>query len=342
MDSQSLEPPVSLEPPLPTPSSGPNKNLIIGSIALVFLLLAGVALAYFYYPPSPEKLSARLTQKLSETTSVEFSSKTELEMNPIIEGFSDSNQKINMTVEFDGASDSSGLNNPKLYGLIKMTGEGLVISADLRLIGKVVYFKLNEAPFLGFFDTGKIKNQWIKIDTVELNKELGLEEKNYSELTEDQKKLISELFKHSKMIKLADRVKSERANGVMTNHFKFIIDKQEFKTFVIRVSEITNKELTAEDKSELEKIFLDQLNFQDGEIWVGRKDALPYRITLPIEFRNQEGQLAGKMLLNLNFKNYNQPVVIEAPSTSKNFNEILGDPFGEMGVPQDLPPIPTN
>ncbi|MBI2356113.1 MAG: hypothetical protein HYV13_02830 [Candidatus Doudnabacteria bacterium] len=328
------------ESQIPSPQPSSKKNLIIGSIALALILLAGGALAYFYYPPSPEKVAARMAKMVADAKSTDFSVKMDMELNaalaPELGGES---RQVKISVELDGASDSSDANNPKFYALTKVSGEALVISADVRVIGKVFYIKLNEAPFLGFIDPGQVKNQWIKVDIEQLNKDLGLPEQSYKSLTEEQKKLITALYENSKIIKLAQRLGSEKVNGAAASHYRFTIDKQELTAFMRRTIEITNEELTEEMKAEFEKA-IGQLEFEPGEIWIGRKDNLPYKIVMAMNMNSSdENPTSGKWTFIINFKSFNQPVGVEAPSNSKSFNEVFGDLMGSMNA---QPPIPVN
>lgn len=340
-DSPQLQPQVFTPPP--QPPRAPKKNLIIGSVALVVLVAAAGAAAYTYYPPSPEKLASRMQANFTAVKTAEFALKMDMEVKTTLASMPDAPdagpRQVKISMEMEGASDESDANNPKFYGVMKMTGEGLVVSADLRTIGKTVYVKLNEAPFLGFIDPGKIKNQWIRIDTAELEKQLGSSTQGYSSLTEDDEKLIQSLYENSKIIKFEKRLASETVNSVSTYHYDFTVDEVELKTFALRVLEITNKQMTTEDKAMFEKS-LDQVEFEPGQIWIGRKDSLPYKVSLNVNFKGNEQALAeGKIALTINFKNYNKPVTVEVPSNSTDFKDLFGELLGGL-QPQELPPIP--
>jgi hypothetical protein len=90
--------------------------------------------------------------------------------------------------------------------------------------------------------------------------------------------------------------------------------------------------MTAAEESQA----LDSLNniqFNDLEIWIGTKDFLPYQFTADIgESLPSSSQPLLNTAISIESSNYNQPLTITAPADSKDVATILGG-FGLGGAP---------
>ncbi len=143
--------------------------------------------------------------------------------------------------------------------------------------------------------------------------------------TPEQTAKLKQIIAQSKVFKVTEKLASEKIEGVDTYHYKFLIDKTELKKLVVDINGVvqnttfTDKELAAYDKS------LEAIDNLGGEIWIGKKDYLPYKILFTIGIKETaEFKTAGQLTATLLFKNYNQPVQIDIPSPVKSIEEILG------------------
>jgi hypothetical protein len=349
-------PPVPSEPEqpkIPPPPPGANKkSLIIGATALAVLLLGGGAAAYFLYPLSPEKVLAQMTESLPKITSSEFSGKLEFDLVGDVGGLPiqslqfippDTAQKrqIKFTLDFEGKSETSDIDHPKSSGSFKLSGEGLVVAAEMVSIGKIFYFRLTEAPFLGFIDPGTVKNQWFHFDSGELE-EQGIRSNADVELTQEQEDRITDAFSEAEIFKVLEKLPGEQIEGVAAHHYRIEIDEAGLAQFVKQVGVIMDEPMTEQESQEFARAF-DMIEFRNTEIWVGRKDSLPYKLVMNLLISSTEDtQMEGTMALSMNMKNYNRPVAITAPSPSKDIMEMFGSGLTELPAPSNMPmpPVP--
>ena len=81
-------------------------------------------------------------------------------------------------------------------------------------------------------------------------------------------------------------------------------------------------------------------DFERIEVWIGKKDKLPYQWSLAMNFRTAAGgPVQGKMVLTSNMKNYNQPFDIVPPAQSTNVFDFFGSMFsgGMESMPMPMP-----
>ncbi|MEI6597045.1 MAG: hypothetical protein WCL13_02425, partial [bacterium] len=225
----------------------------------------------------------------------------------------------------------------------------LSLVLDIRTIGKVIYFKISDMLNLRFFDVSILKNQWVKLNVEALKNQLGLEKfdaqikevQNNQDLSSEQKEKIKTAFQQAKIFKITEKLSGEKIEGVSTYHYKFIIDRAGVKIFYIEVNriirgrEITQKELIDFDKN------LEEVESPAGEIFVGKKDMLPYKIVLSYIIKNSpKSKSPVKVNLNLLLKNFNKPIEVEIPAQVKTTEEIISSILG--GQAEVAPSIATS
>ena len=352
----------------PQPQNGMRKT-VLAVLIIGVLVIGGGAFAYFNYFQSPEKIVQKMTAKLTEVKSLEYSGeiKVEADTKDLLGGSGNllqptqpvSNKKTsNFSVNFNGVSDTNDLNNPKGSFSFNINTDALgqenfTLGLEIRTIDKIVYAKLSNLPNLGFFDLTAVANQWIKIDTEALKKQFGLEKleaqikeaQKKQELSPEQIEKLKTVVQQRKVFKITESLADEKIEGVNTYHYKFTIDKEEIKKLFADISQITqDKTLTEKELAEFDESFK-AIELPEGEIWIGKKDFLPYKISLSSLIKETEkSKTSGKVSFTLLFKNFNKPVQIEIPAPVKTLEEILGGLFGGLsgaGLQQPTFPLPT-
>ena len=333
-----------------------NKSLVIVISIIGVLIIAGGVFGYFYYfQESPEKIIQKMSDRLTEVELSEFEGeiKAEIIMPDLFGGAgagdsvqpAPSQQIGNLSINFNSKADISDLNNPRTSfafnirtdALKELTQEDLVFGLEFRAIDQVAYLKLSNIPKLGFFDLSSITNQWIKIDAEGLKKELG-SEKSEKQVKKEQKQqwLSSEQIEKLKQVKapifkITDKLPSEKINGIKTHHYKLVGNKEGLKKFVINIiSIVQSKSLTEKEMANLDE-GLENIESFGGEIWIGKKDLLPYKIFLQASIKEiKEYKASGKLTLMILFKSYNKPVQINVPSPVKSLEQILDELFSSL------------
>ena len=348
----------------PQPQNGMRKT-VLAVLIIGVLVIGGGAFAYFNYFQSPEKIVQKMTAKLTEVKSLEYSGeiKVEADTKDLLGGSGNllqptqpvSNKKTsNFSVNFNGVSDTNDLNNPKGSFSFNINTDALgqenfTLGLEIRTIDKIVYAKLSNLPNLGFFDLTAVANQWIKIDTEALKKQFVLEKleaqikeaQKKQELSPEQIEKLKTVVQQRKVFKITESLADEKIEGVNTYHYKFTIDKEEIKKLFADISQITqDKTLTEKELAEFDEGFK-AVELPEGEIWIGKKDFLPYKISLSSLIKETEkSKTSGKVSFTLLFKNFNKPVQIEIPAPVKTLEEILGGLSG-AGLQQPTFPLPA-
>lgn len=243
----------------------------------------------------------------------------------------------NFTVTFSGNSDLVNVDNPKSSFLFKigsdiLTNENVALSAEFRNVGKSFYFKFNNLPKISLFDLSKFENQWVKVDYSEVKNRLTGKASSSpvtgtdSNLTPEQLAQIKTAFLASKIIKVTAVLPDETLDGVETYHYRFIFDQDEIKSLINQISKIVqDKELTPEENQKINQSFAD-LQSWPVEIWIGKQDFYPYKISLNPAIKSQSGSGdLGQVKISLQFKNFNQPVRVVDPVPFKTVEEIMAE-----------------
>ncbi len=339
-----------IQPSLAGPRRFISKKVLIYILSTIgVLVIAAGAYGYFYYFQSPEMVIQRMMSRIVNVKSIEYSGR--VEMNMTTPDISPGTNSLSLT--FNGATDNHDLENPKGFLVVNITTgrsiKGEVPEASLgrfefRIINKILYLELSKIESgLFFLDLSFLENQWIEINIGDIQKQFEqfIPEESKKEFEELQKKYkltaeeiskINEIVKKSKVLKITEKLSSEKIEGINTYHFKFIINKEELKRLVLEITEVVeDKSLSQEQISGLDKA-LDKIEeFLGGEIWIGKKDLLPYKIVFNISAEeNEETKTTGRITITLFFKNFNKLIQVEAPDSTKKLEEIMMEILGGL------------
>lgn len=274
----------------PQHQRGMSKMLLVVAVSIVgiFMTSSG-AFAYSSYFQSPEKIVQKMITKLTESKSFEYSGQIKIEINDadLLDGDNLSqqtqtvspNKTSNFLVNFSGVSNTSDLNNPKNSFSFKISTNAPK-QEDLTLRLKAIGKQLQEAQ----------KNQKLSAEQI--------------------KKLRTTAQQHQ-ILKITRTLASEKIAGVNTYHYKFRIDKEEMKKLLANIGQITHdKNLTEKKLAEFNKN-LKEVELPDGEIWIGKKDFLPYKISFSsVLIETEKSKNSDKFNFVLLFKNFNKPIKI--------------------------------
>ncbi len=332
-----------------------NKTLLaIFSILGILIIGGGVFGSFYYFKETPEKVIETMRTRFAEVKALEYHGeiKAEVAIPDLLGGGSfmqpaqqttSSKKASDFSINLNGKSDVGDLNNPKgLFvfniktdALKELTQRESAFGLEVRAINKVVYVKFNNLPNLGFFDLSVLSNQWIKIDTEAIKKQLDLEKfegqkeaQKQQELTPEQAEKLRQIIAQANVFKVTEKLASEKIEGMDTHHYKFLIDKNELKKLIVDISGVVqNKTLTDKELTEFDK-GLEAIGSLGGEIWIGKKDYLPYKLLFTIGIKETaEPKITGQLTTTLSFKNYNKPIQIDIPSPVKSIEEISDQLF---------------
>ncbi|MCK4453731.1 hypothetical protein KAU51_00020 [Candidatus Parcubacteria bacterium] len=265
-------------------------------------------------------------------------------------------EEFNIKGNIIGDRDNSDFENLK-YSTdfdLSFAAEGIEFSlaGQSKNIGETGYFKLTTIPALPFLepmlimlgiDLNQFKNQWIKVDEESFKEIIG-EECN-SLQKEKQKEMLKELtnlLKGESFFRVEEEFPDEEINGKMFYHYLVFLDKETIKKIMpemfekimeytpeedeTKISEGMTEEFLGEFSKGMDEFFK-KTGEIDTEIWLGKKDKLPYRIKIEREIdisefeEGEQGIVTIK--LDINLSEFNQPKEIKAPETFKTLDEIL-------------------
>lgn len=300
-------------------SSLKDRNFIIkivaGVIGLV-LISGGVVLgARLWDPiwnpfrPSPEKVLARVADKMNETKSLEM--KMTLGVATEDGGFS-----AVITTQTEGDKSKGDFEATIEEGIIKVSISGEFAGNENESFVKLN--KLPDASLIGM-DFSFLTGTWIK-----------LAEKQESDLDEESVEKLTKLIDGSNLLIVNKELPNEKMGKTKVYHYILGLDKVALRNVVkeafnslLSSSDLLPAGLVADTIPEKE---LDDMIKVIGDIeinaWIGIKDNLFYKIAVEKEIINDLGEKAFFNLV-VEFSKFNEPVAIEMPSDYSTIEEIM-------------------
>ncbi len=346
--------PSHVPPSNPSRTSGALKKVLgITAIAAAIFVLGGAA--YYFLAPSPARVMAKMAKKFPEIKSARFGTDYSLlvkekidcryrsssssatislaaQTNPS-EGSSpspsstlkspDCNNNETSDYQIDAktnlAVNTQDIKTPKLGASLDLTakinGESYRAAGELRTLGQTGYGKIDQIPSLGDVtsELEKIKGIWIKFD-------LDQSDSKGASLSQDQLDRVRDAIRTSQAVKVTKSLKSEQLDGQAMYHYQFSINKDALVDTLAKLTEVTGEKPSADDIKKAKEDLKD-VKFKDGEIWIGKKDLLPHKISLALEASNDStGSLSLTTATTL--KDVNKDVSVTAPEKWKTVEEV--------------------
>ena len=288
-------------------------KVAIGIIAVVVVLLAGAAYAYYNYVLfSPTKIWSKFDEAFTQN------SKKEIYNSKFSMGYYDSGQvdekqtqglgiqlkDIKLEVEGDDYFNKENPDNPegsaKLQYSFSSGNTKFSTGVEYKLKDNVLYVNIGDNPFLNLLNQGPKgqnggkKVDWIKFDLNEIKKQSSAVQsqvKFYQNITSPNfKNDMQKIWEDAHLIKLDKYVGKESLNGVTTLHFKNSLDKQALKGMVNNyvdsiVKAMDEPSIKTEDVNYAKEIaaqLIDKISIKEFETWVGMKDLKLYRLHLAV------------------------------------------------------------
>jgi hypothetical protein len=339
--------PTSTTPPTPqpdpqpstpstTPPTGGALKKVVGILAIALALFVLGGAAYYFLLPSPSRVMAKMAKQFPDIKSARFgteysvtikgpvtssdsSTENGLRRSPATPTPEPTPQEFTVAAKTNIAVNAKDLKNPKLGAALDVTvktgGESYRAAGELRTLGQTGYGKIDEIPSLGDL-TGEletIKGLWIKFD-------LDQQESQGSSLTQEQLDKIRDAIRNSQAVKITKSLKSEQLDGQAMYHYQYAISKDALVDTLAKLAETTGEKPSADDIAKA-KNDLKDVQFKDGEIWIGKKDLLPHKLTLGLEASNKEmGSLT--LTTTTTLKDVNKDVSVTAPEKWKTLEEV--------------------
>ncbi len=357
-----------------------KKIALLAGVGGAVVIGAGVGLALYWRSAlvlSPEKVLSQMVKNIGTITSYEdavhitanvpggevpFSedlgtpdtktASTTVSSTPV--------QTTHFSVVLNGKNDIGNKQEIKSQTTLQMrvtppSMSEVVVGAELRIVNKIVYAQLTDAPVIGFFSLKPFEKQWVKIDPEAVAKQLGdpaLETKVLAlqkrpEISREQKEQLEQALWQGKVAAITAQMPADKINGLNTYHYGFTVFADKIPAFMKQaVAIVPELQDPRVDPQMLEEQFGVWQNIQ-GEIWIGKKDFLPYKVLLHLSSKPtaKEPQIM-KATIEVNLNKFNAPVQVEVPNKVQKIEDmiqnILGgamfgtQPDGSMSMPEDM------
>lgn len=317
-------------------------------LALFFVaLISIVALVVFYYVQrSPDRVIRAMAAKMQDIKSFHLRASFEAKggilpiTNSLLPSVApDSQQANSVNIRLDGDVDVSDYKNP----LISLNynpdsgGTADIFKAEARLIDKIIYFKLSGTPGVESIDLGLFKNRWIEIDLEAIKSQIGQlgvgsgiqEQVIENQLTDEQIGQLKNLAGQTKIFDFQETSGDEIVGGVKSYHYKFVLDKEGLKKFIIEAGKIINgDQLSEKDLIQLDES-LGRVKQAEGEFWIGKKNRLLYKAKFDYKATKKDSEAFIEFTSVINLSDFNEPVNIEKPGDVMSIQEIITASLGE-------------
>jgi hypothetical protein len=310
------------------------------SIAIVLIVGAGVAFAYTQdIFVSPTEIANTALEKTDEITSVRFdgtmtvkgATASEAEVSAL-ETLGD---EVSITIK--GAYDATDPENVKGEINMSLSMEALQAGIEARVLNKTLFVRLLEAPAIPGLSFEEYKNKWFSLDE---NMAEGFTSKAgistfssiQDSLTEEHKAELKKIEQKYNLISVTNRLPSEKINDIETHHYAFVLNRTEISAYLEEAEEYIHRAgnsdsvLSTFDAESVAQT-LDLIENFQGELWIGKKDSLPYKVSGSFDIVS--GEQNGTARFAIIFSDWGKSIAVESPTGSVPVTELLNS-FGAM------------
>jgi hypothetical protein len=241
-----------------------------------------------------------------------------------------SGQYQTFTLNFKGGRQVlTATENQSWFSLLTQSSDKkeAVIGLETRSVGGNFYAAINRVENFPF-SLGEYKNLWVQFNFTSILNDLGfdsallLEQKAVVQSADEkEQQQVKELAVKSKAFKVTG-VYTAKLNGVVFDVYNFTINKNNLKKLTAGTASMSDGAVTAKQLADINK-GMAKIKSISGNIWVSRKDGLPYRFSINI-FGTQPRE---RTSINLNLNKFNEPVTVSEPASYITSQELLDKLF---------------
>ncbi|MCL4437558.1 hypothetical protein M1513_00770 [Patescibacteria group bacterium] len=348
-----------------------NSKLIAAIVIIGIIIAGGAAFGYYVYfrSLSPAEVIAKTLNNLGSIKSFDYqlNAQSVVTQNATQDVFGQpqptSSQTVNIDINASGTADISDLKNIKtrlaLLSNIGLQGMNLSPDLDFIKINNVIYLRVNNIPNFGFAPISSLENKWIEIDLAkinqdvqnsplgqiktQINQQLGQASSSPIQVSQAQINSIIEAALNSGVFEFSQALPGENIGGVNTYHYQFVLNKNNLADLIGKVAQIIkNNQLSSADLKGIQNIKNTLSNdvISPIDVWIGKNDFLPYRISyfwsnsnMPISSGSSLSIATSTTLFS--FTNFNQPTNIVAPGQAEPIQSLFQSMMGNI-------PLTTN
>jgi hypothetical protein len=337
-------------------SSPKGRSLLISSLLITLLLVIGGFLYIFYFLiPSPQSALTKMISAIGNVNTLEYKVQASTQgatCTDVRSSFSEEGEVMSVCnvkkpfsnrTTISGVADISSFSNPTHQLTLKSENtlenqdglsEKAMIQVDLISLQKSLYVKVSNLifPLASFFDTTTFVSKWISVDIAGLQQQfLGTDPSLNTELiSQDKVERIKEMFLNANMLSVVDATEDVfEGNGVYK--YTFEINQEQQKELLVDLYSILYEDINSEmSEEDIEAVSqsVKSVGVIEGELWIGKKDFLPYKVVLnpDVVMYNGVYELTSANMV-FEFKNYNVPISVQAPASTISFEEVMAKLF---------------
>jgi hypothetical protein len=324
--------------------------ILIMGILLLLIVGGGASAYYLGYFESPSAVVATAQKNMQDATSAKFDMTINMKANykdpsknpPPFMGLDFSN----VIIQLKGASENIDSKNKGNLDLSLSLGT-IQASMKFRVLDEILYAMLDKAPTFGLAEISKYQNRWFalrfdnKQDTsVNMIPVVGSTKSSLEKLTKEELAEFESITMNASFIKILDKNGTDTLEGVNTSRYTFDLDKEGILDYLIQVKnfmgKLANRDSSFSTFADIDTASIsEQLakinNFQ-GEVWIGKKDKFPHKLT--VSFSTDIGE-APEVLgsyetsIFVLLGDWNMPVPVEKPAEATDFKAFIDESLGE-------------
>lgn len=336
--------------------TGVHRGVFLFVIMVIVFVLVGVIGVFTYRAylaqQSPEGVTADMLGAFSRVTSFNYNGTLDLNVNyqSSVAGESTSSvqlpsvyvdEQATATVSFSGVVSAPEMGRPKFVWDSKVNVDQLnhgVFNVDFeaRLIDDALYLFLSNIDRLPLLDLTSLVGFWLSITPADMaNFGIGS-----SVTAPSANQLIAwrNAIARSQSFYLTEMLGEEKIDNIKVFKYAFILDLTNSTDLVSNLVQISGSSDLSNQVNLLSK-----QNKLIGEVWVGQKDNLPYKISISTVFDNDDQFIGesendstktkGLVRLTLNLSDFNQDISISVPNSPRSLSSVSGGLVGINSSP---------
>ncbi len=326
-----------------------KKSLILIAVFIILMIAVIFVFFNFFTKPSFAMVMSRSISSVKEVNSFDYQVFAKIQQEEeLVETFYESSDSsietdsVSLLLNINGGIDFFDKKNINTYNDLKIEtdafGEKMNLSLDTKKIDDNFYLKISNLPSIvnQFISLDMFLDTWFEFDIKEKTDEFLPEDNKFNQLTKEENLEIIEEIIISNFSDYDIFYILEEKNVVFSEkdsfYYKLKINPDEWKEFSVNTSLEIYKEFKhiLEDKitqEEIEEIRNDideqkeQIEALEFEIWIGKDDYYPYKISLNSNYADEEN-VKVDIKIELIFSNFNQ-VEINTPSDTKPIEDVF-------------------
>ncbi|MBT3538527.1 hypothetical protein HOF40_02510 [Candidatus Parcubacteria bacterium] len=211
------------------------------------------------------------------------------------------------------------------------------LQAAIRALEKATYFKLSEINLEVPEDMkvmvnavkGAVSDKWIKNEKKDESEDVDMEDGLEKEMTPGEE--IENILEDTPLFLFEKEISGETIHGTRTSHISAKFNPEALNAIMLENKEFADDEA----KAKTEKM-IEQVAGLDIGLWIGKKDALLYKLDVRGPIVSEEEGVDGMVNASMELYDHNKSVEVEEPETFSTVEEVMQQVmgavlFGSMG-----------